>query len=54
MILPVVLHECEAWSLTLREERRLKVFANMVLRMIFGSKKEKYEGVEKTTQRGAL
>jgi hypothetical protein len=28
IILPVVLYECESWSLTLREERRLKVFEN--------------------------
>ena len=31
-ILPVVLYECETWSLTLREERRLRVFENRVLR----------------------
>jgi hypothetical protein len=35
MILPVVLYGHETWSLTLREEHRLKVFENMVLR-IFG------------------
>jgi len=34
--LPVVLYECETWSLTLREERKLRVFENMVLRRIFG------------------
>jgi hypothetical protein len=34
----VVLHGCEAWSLTLREEHRLKVFENRVLSRIFGSK----------------
>ena len=34
--LPVVLYGCEAWSLTLREERKLRVFENMVLRRIFG------------------
>jgi hypothetical protein len=44
MILPVVLHECENWSLTLREGRRLKVFANWVLRIIFGSKRNKVNG----------
>ena len=32
IILPVVLYGCEAWSLTLREERKLRVFENMVLR----------------------
>ena len=35
-ILPVVLYGCETWSLTLREERKLRVFENMVLRRIFG------------------
>ena len=36
IILPVVLYGCEARSLTLREERKLRVFENMVLRRIFG------------------
>jgi hypothetical protein len=36
IILPVVLYGCETWSLTLREERKLRVFENMVLRRIFG------------------
>ena len=35
IILPVVLCGCETWSLTLREERKLRVFENMVLRRIF-------------------
>ena len=39
IILPVVLYRCETWSLTLREERRLRVFENRVLRRIFGPKK---------------
>jgi hypothetical protein len=39
IILPVVLHGCEIWSLTLREEYRLRVFENSVLRRIFGSKR---------------
>ena len=39
IILPVVLYGCETWSLTLREERKLRVFENMVLR-IFGPKKD--------------
>jgi UDP-galactopyranose mutase len=34
-ILPVVLYGCETWSLTLREERRLRVFENRVLRRVF-------------------
>jgi hypothetical protein len=33
---PVVLYECETWSLTLREEHRLWMFENRVLRRIFG------------------
>jgi hypothetical protein len=39
VILPVVLYGCETWSLTLREEHRLRVFENRVLR-IFGPKRE--------------
>ena len=38
--LPVVLYGCETWSLTLREEHRLRVFENKALREIFGAKKE--------------
>jgi hypothetical protein len=37
-ILPVVLYGCETWSLTLREERRLRMFENRVLRRVFGPK----------------
>ena len=40
IILPVVLYGCETWSLTLREERRLRVFENRVLRGIFGAKRD--------------
>ena len=40
IICPVVLYGCETWSLTLREEHRLRVFENRVLRRIFGSKKD--------------
>jgi hypothetical protein len=35
VILPVVLYGCETWFLTLREEYRLRVFENRVLRRIF-------------------
>ena len=38
IILPVVLYGCEAWSLTLREERKLRVFENILLRRIFGAR----------------
>jgi len=41
IILPVVLYGCETWSLTLRNERRLRVFENRVLRRIFGPKGDK-------------
>ena len=37
--MPVILYGCETWSLTLREESRLRVFENRVLRSIFGTKK---------------
>ena len=40
VILLVVLCGCETWSLTLREERRLRVFENRVLRRIFGPKRD--------------
>jgi hypothetical protein len=36
----VVLYGCEIWSLTLREERRLRVFENRVLRRVFGPKRD--------------
>jgi len=41
IILPVVLYGCEAWSFTLREERRLRAFENRVLKRIIGPKREK-------------
>jgi hypothetical protein len=40
IILPVVLYGCETWSLTLREESRLRVFGNRVLRRVFGPKRD--------------
>ena len=40
IILPVFLSECENWSLTLREDHKLKVFENKVLRRIFGPKRD--------------
>jgi hypothetical protein len=43
IILPVVLYGCETWSLTLREERRLRVFENRV-RIIFEPKSDKVTG----------
>ena len=44
IILSVVLYGCETWSLTLREERRLRVFENRVLRRVFGPKRDKVTG----------
>jgi hypothetical protein len=44
IILPVVLYGCETWSLTLREEHRLRAFENRVLRKIFGSKTDEVTG----------
>ena len=43
-ILPVVLYGCETWSLKLREERRLRVFENRVLRRVFGPKRDEITG----------
>jgi hypothetical protein len=44
IILPVALYGCETWSLTLREERRLRVFENWVLRRVFGPKRDEVTG----------
>ena len=44
IILPVVLYGCETRSLTLREERRLRVFENRVLRVIFGPQRDEITG----------
>jgi hypothetical protein len=44
IILPVVLYGCETWSLTLREEHRLRVFENRVLRIVFGPKRDEVTG----------
>ena len=40
----VVLYVCETWSLTLREERKLRVFKNMLLRRIFGPRRDEVTG----------
>jgi hypothetical protein len=44
IILPVVLYGCETWSLTLREECRLRFFENRVLRRIFVPKRDEVTG----------
>ena len=44
IILPFVLCGCETWSLTLREERKLRVFENMVLRRVVGPRRDEVTG----------
>ena len=44
IILPVILYGFETWSLTPREERRLRIFENRVLRRIFGPKSDEVTG----------
>ena len=44
IILPAFLYGCETWSLILREERKLRVFENMVLRRIFEPRKDEVTG----------
>jgi hypothetical protein len=44
IIFPVVLYGCETWSLTLREEHRLRVFEKRVLRRTFGWKRDEATG----------
>ena len=44
VILPVVLYGCETWSLTLRDKRKLRVSENMVLRRIFGPRRDEVTG----------
>jgi hypothetical protein len=44
IILPVVLYGCEAWSLTLKEEHRLRVFESRVLRRLSGPKRDEVTG----------
>ena len=44
ILLPTVLYGCETWSLILREERRLRVSENRVLRGIFGPRRDEVTG----------
>jgi hypothetical protein len=48
LIFPVVLYGHETWSVTLREEHRLKVFENRLLRRIFGLKRDEVIGCWRT------
>jgi len=43
IIWPVVLYGCETWSLTLREESRIRVLENRILRRVFGPKRDENE-----------
>jgi hypothetical protein len=54
IILPVVLYGCETWSVTLREEHRLRVFENRVLRGILGPKRDEVTGEWRKLHSGEL
>jgi hypothetical protein len=54
IILPGVLYGCETWSVTLREEHRLRVFGNRVLRGIFGPKGDEVTGEWRKLHKGGL
>jgi hypothetical protein len=53
IMLPVVLYGYETWSLTLREEHRLRVFDSRVLRRIFGPKRDEVTDWRKLRKKGA-
>jgi hypothetical protein len=50
----VVLYGCEIWSLTLRDELRLRVFENRVLRGIFGPERDEVTGELRKFHNGEL
>jgi hypothetical protein len=54
IILPAVLYGCKTWSLTLRDEHRLRVFENTVLRGIFGRKRDEVTGQWRKLNNGEL
>jgi hypothetical protein len=54
IILPVILYGCETWSLTFREEHRLRVFENRVPRRIFGPKRDEVTGEWRKLNNGEL
>jgi hypothetical protein len=54
IILPVILYGCGTWSLTVREELKLRVFENMVLRRIFGPKRDAVMGGWRKLHNGEL
>jgi hypothetical protein len=53
-ILPVIMYGCETWCQTLREEHRLMVFENRVLRRIFGPKRDEVTGEWRMLHSGKL
>jgi hypothetical protein len=53
-ILPVILYRCETWYLTLREEHRLRMFENRVLRRTFGPKRDEVTGEWRKMHKGEL
>ena len=52
--MPVVLYECETWSLTLREESRLRVFENRIPRRIFDPREMRMGSGEGSTMRNFI
>jgi hypothetical protein len=54
IIIPVVSYGCETWSLTLREEHRLRLFENRVLRRIFGPTRDEVTGEWRKLHSGEL
>jgi hypothetical protein len=54
IILPVVLYECETWSVVLREEHRLRVFEKRVLREIFGPNRNEVTGQRRKLNNGEI
>jgi hypothetical protein len=54
IILPIVLYRCETWSLTLKEEHRLRVIENWVLRRISGPKRDEVMGEWRKLHNGKL
>jgi hypothetical protein len=54
IILPVVFYGCETWSVTLREEHRLRVFENRVMRGMFGPKRDEVTGEWRKLHSGEL
>jgi hypothetical protein len=54
MFFTLILYGCETWSLTIREEHRLRVFEYMVLRRIFGSERDEVTGEWRKLHNGEL